>query len=213
MAKEAGSTEQGWPKAEVGYSMEDQNANQVDEVGAQRVPGELELVRQFVNTYDVEDDLDEIGSPEELRGWLGRHGLEAGPRIGEQDVEQARRLRDALRALTLANNGEPLDPQAIPALNAVAAGAQLQVRFGAQGEPHLEPAGEGAEAALGRLLAIVFGAMADGTWGRLKACREHSCQWAFYDLSKNRSATWCSMKVCGNRNKARAFRARQRGKA
>ena len=49
--------------------------------------------------------------------------------------------------------------------------------------------------------------MADGTWRRLKACREDTCQWAFYDRSKNRSGTWCSMAVCGNRAKARAYRS------
>jgi predicted RNA-binding Zn ribbon-like protein len=141
---------------------------------------------------------------------LSRHGLEAGADIGAGDVDQAIAMREALRKLTLANNGEPLDPEAIPVLNSIAPRAQLQVRFEDPGGTRLEPAGEGAEAALGRLLAIVYRAMADGTWLRLKACREHTCQWAFYDLSKNRSATWCSMKVCGNRNKARAYRARHR---
>ena len=120
-----------------------------DQYGAHRVPGELELVRQFVNTYDVEDDLDEIGSPQQLRDWLARHGLEPGPAVGEPDVARARSLREALRALTLANNGEPLDPQAIPTLNSVAAAAHLQLRFEKPGETRLEPAGEGTEAALG----------------------------------------------------------------
>ena len=183
--------------------MEDQNAKHP-------APGELELVRQFLNTHDVEEGLDEIGSPEELRVWLSRQGLEPGQSLGGDDVRQAIALRESLRALTLANNGEPLDSGAIPTLNSVAGSARLQVRFGAHGETRLEPAGEGAEAGLGRLLAIVFRSMADGTWPRLKACREDTCQWAFYDLSKNRSATWCSMKVCGNRNKARAYRARHR---
>jgi predicted RNA-binding Zn ribbon-like protein len=34
--------------------------------------------------------------------------------------------------------------------------------------------------------------------------------WAFYDRSKNRSGHWCSMRVCGNRAKARQFRERRR---
>jgi predicted RNA-binding Zn ribbon-like protein len=58
------------------------------------------------------------------------------------------------------------------------------------------------------VLAIVAEAMAEGTWSRLKACREHSCEWAFYDRSRNRSGVWCSMEGCGNRAKARAFRER-----
>jgi predicted RNA-binding Zn ribbon-like protein len=49
--------------------------------------------------------------------------------------------------------------------------------------------------------------MADGTWHRLKACRQ--CAWAYYDYSKNRSATWCSMAICGNRTKTRAYRRRR----
>jgi predicted RNA-binding Zn ribbon-like protein len=63
-------------------------------------------------------------------------------------------------------------------------------------------------AALGAILAIVYQSMADGTWSRLKACRSDTCQWAFYDTSKNRSAHWCTMAVCGNRAKARAYRRR-----
>ncbi len=50
--------------------------------------------------------------------------------------------------------------------------------------------------------------MVDGTWSRLKACRQ--CEWAFYDWSKNRSGRWCAMSVCGNRTKVRAYRARRR---
>ena len=57
---------------------------------------------------------------------------------------------------------------------------------------------------------LLVEAMADGTWSRLKACSADSCQWVFYDTSKNRSGHWCSMRVCGNRAKARQFRARRR---
>jgi predicted RNA-binding Zn ribbon-like protein len=173
-------------------------------------PGELEVVRQFLNTHDVEDGIDEIASPDALRAWLAAQGLESGPGIGGDDVQRAAAMRESLRALTFANNGEPLAPEAIPTLNSIAAGARLLVRFDDQGHTVLEPAGQGVEAALGELLAIVVRAIAEGTWKRLKACREDTCQWAFYDLSKNRSATWCSMEVCGNRAKARAYRARQR---
>jgi hypothetical protein len=34
-------------------------------------------------------------------------------------------------------------------------------------------------------------------------------RWAFYDHARNRSRTWCSMDACGNRAKARAYRARR----
>jgi len=61
---------------------------------------------------------------------------------------------------------------------------------------------------MGRLLATMYDAMATGTWVRLKACTNDECQWAFYDHSRNRSGAWCTMAVCGNRMKGRAFRRR-----
>jgi predicted RNA-binding Zn ribbon-like protein len=175
----------------------------------QIAPGELELVRQFLNTHDVEDGIDKIATPGAMRDWLAAHGLDPGHRLGEDDVERAISLRESLRALLLANNGEPLDRQAIPALNAIAGRSRMTVRFDAAGRGILAPAGDPADSALGELLAIVFRSMAEGTWSRLKACRSDTCQWAFYDHSKNRSGTWCSMAICGNRAKARAYRSRQ----
>ena len=53
------------------------------------------------------------------------------------------------------------------------------------------------------------GALVVGAWPRLKACRETTCRWAFYDASKNRSSIWCSMAVCGSRAKARTYRRRK----
>ena len=175
-----------------------------------RAPGELELVREFVNTLDVEDDVDVFATPAGLAGWLGDHGLDPGGRIGARDLERAVTAREGLRALLLANNGEPLDPATAQRLNEAASASRLAVRFGAEGESQLEPAGAGVDRALGAIYGIVFRSMAEGTWERLKACRADACQWGFYDNSKNRSGTWCSMKVCGNREKARSFRERNR---
>jgi predicted RNA-binding Zn ribbon-like protein len=84
----------------------------------------------------------------------------------------------------------------------------LRVRFAANGESALVPAGEGMDAVVAELIGIVHEAMSDGTWTRLKACRSETCEWGFYDRSRNRSGTWCSMAVCGNRQKARSYRRR-----
>jgi predicted RNA-binding Zn ribbon-like protein len=175
-----------------------------------QAPQPLELVREFVNSFDVEVDEDGLATPPQLGQWLAEHGLPGPSGPSEADRERAIELREALRALLLANGGEPLDRAAIETLNRIAGELRLLVRFGEDGEGALEPAGGGVEAALGAILGIVFRSMADGSWPRLKACHEHTCQWAFFDQSRNRSATWCSMAVCGNRNKARNYRERQR---
>ena len=71
--------------------------------------------------------------------------------------------------------------------------------------------GEGSRLAF-ELLAAVADIQCAGTWERLKACAADDCQWAFYDVSRNRSRTWCSMEECGNREKTRRYRQRQEGR-
>jgi predicted RNA-binding Zn ribbon-like protein len=168
-------------------------------------PGALETVRQFVNTSDLEEGTDEIASPAALAAWLAGHGF-GNEGVTDADVATFRDAREGLRALMLANNGHSLDRGAVARLNELAQAVDLHVRFAP--DSHLEPAQGGAPGALAALLATVHASMSEGTWERLKACRADDCQWAFFDHSRNRSGTWCSMEVCGNRAKARSFRAR-----
>jgi predicted RNA-binding Zn ribbon-like protein len=178
-------------------------------------PGELDHVRGFVNTLDLETHEEQLADPSATAAWFAaRDLLPEGEELTDADVRQAREMREALRKLLLANNGAPLEPGAVDAVNAAAKSAELVVRFDEHGHARLVPVRPGVDGALGRMLAIVFGAMAEGTWDRLKACPADACEWAFYDWSKNGSGTWCDMAVCGNRAKARAYRERrQRGAA
>jgi predicted RNA-binding Zn ribbon-like protein len=173
-------------------------------------PGDLELVRSFVNTLDVEEGLEELDSPAALREWLAdRDLLAAGASVDAAGLRRAIELREALRALLMHHGGLELDPDAPGTLDAAARRAGLAVRFGEHAQPRLEPTAAGIDGALGRLLAIVTRAMDEGTWERLKVCLADTCQWAFYDTSRNRSAVWCDMRVCGNRQKVRSFRERR----
>jgi predicted RNA-binding Zn ribbon-like protein len=178
-------------------------------------PDELDHIRQFVNTLDLESLEDELAEPEAAAAWLtGRGLLPQGEPLTPSDVRQAQSMREAIRKLLLAHNGAPLDAAAVDAVNNAAKSAELVVRFEDDGHAALVPVRPGIDGALGRLIAIVYRSISEGTWERLKACPEDRCEWAFYDWSKNRSATWCDMSVCGNRAKARAYRQRrQRGSA
>jgi predicted RNA-binding Zn ribbon-like protein len=152
-----------------------------------------------------------LHSPEALHAWLVDHGLlHGGEPLDDADLRRALEAREALRALLDANNGATVDAVATATLNRIADGARLRMQFERDGHARLAPAAGSVDAALGRLLAIVYTAMADGTWARLKVCRNEACRWAFYDYSKNRSGAWCTMAVCGNRAKARTYRQRRR---
>jgi predicted RNA-binding Zn ribbon-like protein len=173
-------------------------------------PGELATLQQFVNTLDAEDGVELLQTPSDLRRWLSYHGLAAAStRIGEADLRRALEVREAFRAVLHANNGAPVDRAAVETLDAAARDAELTVRWDGEGGAELVPARRGIEGVFGKLLAIAYRSRVDGSWQRLKACPEESCGWAFYDRSRNRSSTWCSMAVCGNRAKARAFRERR----
>ncbi len=176
-------------------------------------PDQLEIVRAFVNTADLESGSDELAEPSALASWLSEHALIEGSAeaASEQDLERSRVLREALRAFLYANSGGELDPEAPAVLDATAERARLRLHFDADGGASLTPSASGVDGAHGRLLAIVAEAMRAGTWERLKACRSDDCRWAFFDASKNHSRAWCSMAICGNRAKARSFRERHAG--
>jgi predicted RNA-binding Zn ribbon-like protein len=177
----------------------------------QEAPGELEHVRAFVNTIDLEEGTEELSGRDELAGWLVHHELApAGLVATSADVEHAVGLREALRAVLLAHNADGfVHGDVAAALDRAAARSDLRLRFDKTGSGTLEPEAGGVDGAIGRLLAIVHRSAADGTWSRLKACRDETCAWAFYDHTKNRSGAWCNMAVCGNRAKARAYRERR----
>ena len=172
-------------------------------------PEELELVRQFVNTYDVESDWDDLTGPAELSTWLAaRRLLAADQRLTDRDMQTAVAFRDVLRAALAANAGHGDGRAARRDLDHFASHYPLRMRI--NGIAWLEPSrGHGVSPAVARLLGAIYHAMTVGTWARLKVCSNDECQWAYYDHSRNRSGAWCTMAICGNRMKGRAFRTRR----
>ena len=171
-------------------------------------PEPLRLVQLFVNTIDLEHGREWLPDPRALEAWaLERRLVPAGTRFTESDLEHALELREAFRALLR----EGPTAKAVAVFEEAAAAARLTVELeaGGSGSPGLKPQAGGIDGFRGRLIAVAFAAMLNGSWNRLKTCR--NCRWAFFDESKNRSARWCSMELCGNRLKTRAYRKRLRG--
>ena len=172
-------------------------------------PAPLRLVQSFVNTLDIENGVEELTDPEELRRTLVRLGV-LDPRHGpltEADLRTGLEAREALREHALANNGVPAGPSALRCLERVAERADYTLRLDG-GQARLDAAASGIDGALGRVLAVVHESMAAGTWWRLKGCPRDVCHWLFYDRSRNGSGKWCAMSVCGNRTNTKAYRRR-----
>jgi predicted RNA-binding Zn ribbon-like protein len=175
-------------------------------------PPGLAVVQDFVNSHFVEEPQERDRPAETIAAWFARVGLlPAKHRLSPADREHALQFRRAVRHLleTNGSGGHP-DAHAVAILNRLASASVLRVEFGEDGGAALVSKSTGVVHGLGHLLAIIFQSMQDGTWARVKICRADDCRWAYYDRSKNASGAWCSMSDCGNRAKARAYRARRR---
>jgi len=188
-------------------------------------PGELEMVRAFVNTLDIEQGTDDFAAAAGLGQWLSGRGLTTASGASAADLARAVALREALRGVLREHAVHPslpghwADPAGQPGaagpggspaaeLRAIAATLPVCLSVDDGGAIAAVPAVAGVRGALGRLLIIAAAAAADGTWTRLKACTADDCQWAFYDRSPTRNGRWCTMSICGSRAKSRAYRRR-----
>ena len=170
----------------------------------------LELIRDFVNTWELDDGEEKEGLPSgaAVRDWMAGRGLLApSARVSSDDRGRTIAVREAIRGALLRNNGVDLVVAREP-LEDTARRARLELRFGPEGTAALTPGAAGIDGALGRIVAAIATAQGDGSWERLKACRADDCLWAFIDHARNRSRSWCSMSSCGNRAKMRAYRER-----
>jgi predicted RNA-binding Zn ribbon-like protein len=182
---------------------------QIEPAGRLKAPGRLALVQRFVNTRLHDFGIDRLGTAAKAETWLRTHGLLApGASLDEADAARLRRVREALRALAVANREGDLDPSVAAELTREGRTATVRLHLGDDAATSLVPANRGVDAAVATLLVTVHEAQLTGAWPRLKACRH--CTYAFFDRSKNRSAAWCSMSICGNRTKNRAYRRRRR---
>lgn len=184
---------------------------QVEPGGRPKAPGRLELLQRFINSYnhDFPREWDRLGTPARARAWLRQKGLVApGDQVTDDDAARLRAFREAIRALAIANQGGQPGSGATDVIRRASARAALGVTVDDTGRTALEPAGRGVDGAVARLLGILYAAQLTGHWPRLKGCRQ--CGYAFYDRSKNRSAAWCDMSICGNRTKNRAYYRRRR---
>jgi predicted RNA-binding Zn ribbon-like protein len=166
----------------------------LEPAGGPKAPRRGERFQRVGNTlkHAVPDDWDRLGTGEKATAWLREKGfaVDATP----SEAQRLRAFRETLRGLIV---GREVVLRADVTLAVDHAGARL------------EPVAGGVDGVMAALLAIVQEAQLSGDWSRMKGCRQ--CEYAFYDRSKNRSATWCAMSICGNRTKNRAYYRRRRG--
>jgi len=183
------------------------------------VPPELALLYDFVNSLDrrryVENGVahtggDEIETPRLLEAWMReRRLLHRTEHVDGGDHRAALELRKTLRDF-LANPPEhrPRAKQAARQLAAASRKFPLVLAVSDTGVVELAP-GPGSNG-LGSVLGQMIGLAQTDRLARLKTCASDECHWIFFDRSKPANRHWCSSSICGNRQKTRAYRERQR---
>jgi predicted RNA-binding Zn ribbon-like protein len=174
------------------------------------IPEDLQAVVDLLNSIDIEDGTDQLASKATFSAWLAsRIGSGPARRATARELEGARSIRDALRALAAYNSGEPLAEKSMARGSAALSELPIEVQFVADGSA-VAVGGKGAERYLGEIVADYVRAQEQHRWRRIKLCASPECRWAYWDGSKNGSRRWCAMGVCGSRNKMRAYRSRNR---
>ncbi|MEP7045880.1 MAG: ABATE domain-containing protein [Ilumatobacteraceae bacterium] len=187
---------------------------QLEPGGRAVAPGRLVTIQRFVNTWNREfpTEQDRLGTLRSAATWLNDNklvpNLAEGNKLQASDLASLRDFREALRALATSNVTGSCDPADVDVIRAAAAVAPMTATIDDDGRTHLEADRSGVDGVVATLIAILHEAQLAGDWVRLKGCRQ--CGYAFFDRSKNRSAAWCSMSICGNRTKNRTYYKRQR---
>jgi predicted RNA-binding Zn ribbon-like protein len=185
----------------------------VPDIETKPAPMPLLVVQSFVNTWESDTGVDLLADPDEGPRWLQDAGL-LRTSTDVVDLAAVRIIREAIRGLLVANSGEGAVENAdLRVLRAQADRIRPGMLVLDDGTLSLRPLDDDG---LGFLADAVFliirDAQQDGSWARLKACRNPDCHWAYYDRSHAGRGAWCDMAVCGNRMKNRTLRTRRSGR-
>jgi predicted RNA-binding Zn ribbon-like protein len=157
---------------------------------------------------------EQLTAPADLDIWLVRAGVvDEDPHATADDLAAAIRFREALYALLRAAYDAPrgdtsaLPVEALALVNSTAAGPSVTVQITADG--HVERTGAVA-AALAHIARTGIELIGGPDRDRLRWCADATCTHPFLDRSRAGKRRWGGMAGCGDRAKARAYRARRR---
>jgi predicted RNA-binding Zn ribbon-like protein len=129
----------------------------------------------------------------------------------ERTLLRSRELREALADIFY-ERGSSVASRAT--LEQYVKAARLQQKLNWKQSPHVEwewPAELDPELPLWALALGAGDLMTSDAVDRVRVCDNPECRWLFIDTSKNHTRRWCDMKLCGNRMKARRFKAQRKG--
>ncbi len=171
---------------------------------------DAQLVLEFVNTRSIVGSPEHLQDAESMKGWLRANRLiREDDLVTPADVAYAEEVRAALVALLLDHverRGHGVE-EAEQRLARAAVLHPVAPRIGVDSGQWI-PLQGGVAGFFGTILAAAATAGSNGSWKRLKACKNRACYLGFLDKTKNSSAMYCSSS-CSSQMASRAYRIRQ----
>lgn len=155
-------------------------------------------------------------TPADLREWFAQGPLRlADVAVDEHALRAAGDLREAIQRSAFALLArQPPAPEHVEVLNAYAAAAPLVRTLDPETVTLSITMPASVEALLSELARDALDLAADPqARDRVRQCESPDCQLLFYDDSRPGKRRWCSANRCGDRARARAYRARKAGHA
>ena len=140
---------------------------------------------------------DRWADDEQPARWIRAHGGSANA----VQLGILRAARDRLQAVVAGRAAPELLAEFLAGTRQVPRVGSGGVDWVLEADPDREPAVE---------LVLAWSAVQQRMPGRLRPCANGECRLFLLDRSRANTARWCSMKVCGNRLKARRHQRRQR---
>ncbi|MGY0060950.1 CGNR zinc finger domain-containing protein [Streptomyces sp. LZ34] len=166
----------------------------------------LNLLATKGRTFSAEP-VERLATPARLAEWLEHCELSPTRPPGQEDLEQARQLRETLRVLALATVDEQPPPAgAVADLAGFLSAHDDPIRLTADDRLRREPPTTTVDA-LTRIARQAVGQLSSSDRLTLKSCPEHDCRGIFIDPPGRRR--WCPSPSCASRGRVRALRARR----
>jgi predicted RNA-binding Zn ribbon-like protein len=159
--------------------------------------------------FDGTAQHDFIATPESFARWL--HSARMPAAGGAPDLSALQDFRERLRKVVdQLRAGGAVPQDIVDAVNAHLAGTVIRLRLladndGLRLEERLDAGANGAAGIIAEDFARFMGTHEPE---RLKRCSNPACTMVFYDRGKNNARRWCTMSLCGNRDKVARYRSR-----
>jgi predicted RNA-binding Zn ribbon-like protein len=172
-----------------------------------RKPGPEDLLKRYDDLLRFTQESGML-KPAQARQFRGLAGRSEGARV----LKRCRELREAMAEIFYARlDGRSPTARSLQTLERYFNAARLQQKLRwEEGRLEWDWRENNADLPLWALSLSASDLMFSEDVHRVRACGNLECRWLFLDTSKNHTRRWCDMKLCGNRMKARRFKAQRK---